>query len=182
MSKKGKAVIAVSSLLLILLIIWAVTNIPAVPEDISVPLDKRVVNFDGNSISEEKDGRVLWTINAEKIEMDIDTKNAALINVKAIFNFEDGRTLELTAAKANYEDKTSHLVIEDGVNGKSSDGGRFSCKEIEWLPSEDILVMKGEASLEYDKEQVKASADRIESSDGFRKFKATGKAHFEKGN
>ena len=42
--------------------------------------------------------------------------------------------------------------------------------------------MKGDARLEYEKEHVKAAADRIESSNGFKKFKAVGGAHFEKGN
>ncbi len=182
MSKKGKALVAISSVLLIILIVWAVTNIPEVPTEVRVPLDKRVVNFDGNTISEEKDGRILWTINAENIEMDVDTKDASLTNVKAVFNFEDGRTVELKAPKAVFIDKTHHLTITEGIEGKSSDGGKFSCQEIEWLSEEDMLAMKGDAKLEYEKDKLKASADRIESTNGFKKFKATGKAHFEKGN
>lgn len=182
MSKKGKAIVAISSVLLVILIVWAVTNIPNGPQNEPAPLDQRVVSFDGNTISQEKDGRILWTIKAEDIEMDIDTKNASLTNVKATFNFEDGRTVELTAPKATYEDKTHQLIVVNGVAGKSSDGGKFSCQEVEWLPAEDTLAMKGDARLEYEKEHVKATADRIESSNGFKKFKAVGGAHFEKGN
>ena len=49
-------------------------------------------------------------------------------------------------------------------------------------PTEDTLAMKGDARIEYEKEHVKVTADRIESTNGFKKFKAVGNAHFEKGN
>jgi lipopolysaccharide export system protein LptC len=44
-----------------------------------------------------------------------------------------------------------------------------------------MLAMKGDAKIEYEKEHIKASGDRIESTNGFTKFKAIGKAHLEKG-
>ncbi|MCR5176178.1 MAG: LPS export ABC transporter periplasmic protein LptC [Anaerovibrio sp.] len=182
MSKKGKAIIAVFSILLAVLIAWAVNNIPDGPDINRVPLEKRVVSFEGNTIQEEKDGRILWSITAANIEMDIDTKDASLTDVKAVFNFEDGRTVNLTAPKAIFNDKTHHLEVLNGVSGESSDGGRFSCTEIEWLAEKELLAMKGDASIEYEKEAVKASGDRIESANGFRNFKISGNAHLEKGN
>ncbi|ORU00937.1 protein of unknown function DUF1239 [Anaerovibrio sp. JC8] len=181
MNKKGKALIGIVSALLVILIVWAVNSIPEPPGD-GGELDKRVVNFDGNTIREEKDGRVIWTVTAESIDMDIDTKDVFLKDMKAVYNFEDGRNVELRAAKAIYRDKTHNLEILDGVEGQSSDGGKFSCKEVEWLHDKDMLVMKGEAKIDYEQAHVKASGDRIESSDGFNKFKVIGKAHLEKGN
>lgn len=181
MSKKGKAIVALSSVFLIILIVWAVTNIPEPPDTDPTPIEKRVVAFDGNTISQEKDGRVLWTIEAEDIEMDVDTKDATLKNVKGTFNFEDGRTVTLKAPKAVYEDKSHNLMVTGGITGASSDGGKFSCDEIEWLADKDVLAMKGNARVEYEKEKTKASGNRIESSNGFRKFKISGSAHIEKG-
>ncbi|MBO5588938.1 MAG: LPS export ABC transporter periplasmic protein LptC [Anaerovibrio sp.] len=180
MNKKGKALAGIFAVLLVGLIVWAVNGIPE-PPDVGDTPSQRIVNFDGNTISEEKNGKIIWTVTAENIEMDIDTKDASLINVKAVYNFEDGRTVELKAPKAIYKEKDHHLEITDGVEGKSSDGGKFSCKEVEWLSDKDMLAMKGDAKIEYEKEHIKASGDRIESTNGFTKFKAIGKAHLEKG-
>ena len=181
MNKKGKALAGVFAVLLLILIVWAVNGIPEPPADDGSGPSQRIVNFDGNTISEEKNGKIIWTVTAENIEMDIDTKDVALINVKAIYNYDDGRTVELKAPKATYQEKTHHLQVIDGVEGKSSDGGRFSCKEVEWLSDKDMLAMKGDAKIEYEKEHIKASGDRIESTNGFRKFKIIGNAHLEKG-
>ncbi|WP_027406027.1 LPS export ABC transporter periplasmic protein LptC [Anaerovibrio sp. RM50] len=182
MNKMGKVLAGVFAVLLVILIVWAVNGIPEPPEGDGQDPSQRVVNFDGNTISEEKDGKVIWTVTAEKMEMDIDTKDVALVNVKVTYNYNDGQTLELKAPKAIYQEKTHHLEVTDGVEGESSDGGKFSCKEVEWLPDKDMLAMKGEARIEYEKEHVKASGDRIESTNGFKKFRIIGKAHLEKGN
>ena len=120
MNKKGKALAGVFAVLLLILIVWAVNGIPEPPADDGSGPSQRIVNFDGNTISEEKNGKIIWTVTAEKIEMDIDTKDASLINVKAVYNFEDGRTVELKAPKAIYKEKDNRLAYRRGcVRGSS---------------------------------------------------------------
>ncbi|WP_297963455.1 LPS export ABC transporter periplasmic protein LptC [uncultured Anaerovibrio sp.] len=182
MNKTGKALVGVTLLLLAALIVWAVNSIPEPPEDSGTGPEQRIVDFDGNTISEERNGKIIWTVTAEDMKMDIDTRDVSLTNVKVTYNFDDGLTLVLKAPQATYTDSTHHLVIVNGVEGESSDGGRFSCKEMEWLSDQDMLAMKGDARIEYDKEQLKVYGDRIESTNGFTKYKAVGNAHLEKGN
>ena len=172
MNKKGKALAGIFAVLLVGLIVWAVNGIPE-PPDVGDTPSQRIVNFDGNTISEEKNGKIIWTVTAENIEMDIDTKDASLINVKAVYNFEDGRTVELKAPKAIYKEKDHHLEITDGVEGKSSDGGKFSCKEVEWLSDKDMLAMKGDGASAGDV-AVEFTAEDVIGSWEFTKGKTMG--------
>lgn len=181
MSRNKKILIGVLVLLLAVLGIWTVASVPTAPDD-EGPLEKRVMTYNGNTLSEEKDGKLLWEMTAETMEVDIDTQDASITNLDAKFYTEDGRVLEVKAPKANYVAKTKELKAGGGIKGDSTDGAHVRCDELEWKANEEKLTLIGNAKLERDSDKLKAEADRIESSDAFGKFKAMGHAHLEKGN
>ena len=98
MTKTHKILIGIVVAALAALCYWTVHTVPQ-PADDASPLEKRVMTYNGNTITEEKDGRKLWELTAESMEVDIDTQDASITNMDAKFYTEDGRTLHVTAPR-----------------------------------------------------------------------------------
>ena len=181
MTKNQKILIAIVLAVLAALCYWTVSTIPdRVTEE--VPLEKRVMTYDGNTLVEEKDGKKLWEMTAETMEVDIDTQDAAITNIDANFYAEDGRVLHVQAPKASYKAGEKFLTVEGGLKGDSTDGLHVKSDGLEWHAKDSKLALVGNAELQRDSDAVKAQGDRIESLDNFKKFKIIGHAHLEKGN
>lgn len=181
MTKTHKILIFIVLAALAALCIWTVQSVPQ-PADDAAPLEKRVMTYDGNVITEEKDGRKLWELTAQSMEVDIDTQDASIENMDAKFYTEDGRVLHVTAPKASYKAKDKFLTVEGGITGDSTDGAHLKADRLEWSAKENQLSLIGSAELQRDSDAIKAQGDKIESMDGFNKFKISGHAHLEKGN
>ena len=65
---------------------------------------------------------------------------------------------------------------------KGSDGATMTSREMSWEAAKSILAAVGDVKMARESDHLKASGERIESTDGFEKFKISGKAHIEKGN
>lgn len=181
MTRTNKFLIVIAVAALAALCYWTMQSIPK-PADDAAPLEQRVMTYSGNTITEERDGRKLWELTCESMEVDIDTQDAAITNMDAKFYAEDGRVLHVTAPTANYKAKDKFLTVEGGIKGDSTDGAHVVADKLEWKAKENQLALIGNAQLERDSDAVKAKGDRIESLDGFSKFKIIGHAHLEKGN
>lgn len=181
MNKNKKIIIGVLAAFLLGIIFWTVQTLPEVP-DAPNGLEKRIMTYNGNTISEEKNGRKIWEVSAETMEVDIDTQDAALTNMVARFYTEDGKTMEVKAPRATYTAKKKYLECFDGITGSGSDGEKVKCDKIEWNADNSRLALIGNAELEREKDHIKAKGDKIESTDNFNKFKIEGHAHLEKGN
>ena len=59
----------------------------------------QLVNFQGADLQEEKDGKLVWALSAEKIEYDPRTKAIVLTNLKGLF-YQDDVTTTITAPHA----------------------------------------------------------------------------------
>ena len=180
MEKKHKLLLAAGIALFAALVVWAVTTVPehpAVPEKPQV--DSKIMSYDGNEISEEKNGRKIWDLTAEHIEINIDTKDATLEKLSGHFYMEDGRVVEVKADKGTYTETSKDIAISGNVAVKNSDGTELTSDELRWDAAKEILSAIGNAKAT--KEDLLATGDRIESSDGFNKIKIIGKAHLAKG-
>ena len=181
MTKNQKILIAIVLAALAALCYWTVTTIPErITEE--APLEKRVMTYDGNTIVEEKDGKKLWEMTSESMEVDIDTQDAIINKIDAKFYTEDGRVLHVQAPKASYKAGDKFLTVEGGLQGDSTDGMHVKADGLEWHAKESKMALVGNAELQRDSDAVKAKGDRIESLNNFKKFKIIGHAHLEKGN
>lgn len=162
MTKTHKILIGIVVAALAALCYWTVNTVPQ-PADDASPLEKRVMTYNGNTITEEKDGRKLWELTAESMEVDIDTQDASITNMDAKFYTEDGRTLHVTAPKANYKANDKFLTVEGGIKGDSTDGAHLRADRLEWKAKENQLALIGNAELQRESDAVKAKGDRIEA-------------------
>ncbi|WP_026759476.1 LPS export ABC transporter periplasmic protein LptC [Selenomonas ruminantium] len=179
MDKKRKLWLGAGLAVFIAAIVWAVVTVPDTPSPDADPNSGRFMSYDGNVLSEEKNGRKIWDLTAEHIDVDVKTRDAKLEKLKGHFYAEDGRVVEVTADKGTYEDKTKNIVIAGNVDVKNSDGARLTSDELRWEAAKQLLAAVGSAKVT--KEDMLATGERIESSDGFNKVKVIGKAHLAKG-
>ncbi len=181
MSKQVKAIIAISIIILVCLIVWAVRSVPQPPDTDSVQVNT-VMKYDGNTIREEKNGKVIWELTADDISVDKDTQNAEMTNIKAKYYSEDGKEVGITAPHGRYENGSRNIKLDGGVKGETNDGAKLTSKELIWNAKASKLIAKGDAKIERESEHMKARGNTIESSNSFQRFKVKGKAHIEKGN
>jgi len=179
LNMRQKVLAGMGLLLFLGVVVWAVVTVPDPPEAEPEQGGQRLMTYDNNTISEEKNGRKIWELTAEHTEVDIDTHNTVMTGITGHFYAEDGRQAELKAESGSYDDKTKNIKLTGGIEVETSDGARLTSKELEWLGKEEILAAIGDARVT--KEDMLATGERIESGDAFNKIKITGKAHIEKG-
>ena len=83
------------------LIVWAVTSVPEIPQQTDEPTGPRIMSYMDNTLHEERDGRTIWQMTAEQMNVDIDTNDTGMVKIDGTFYSDDGRTLTL---KVKYGD------------------------------------------------------------------------------
>jgi lipopolysaccharide export system protein LptA len=111
--------------------------------------------------------------------VDVESKNVTFEKLTGKFYAKDGRTVEVHADGGNYDNETKDIAITGNVAITTSDGAKLSSKELRWTAKDELLAAVGDATAV--KDDMKATGDRIESTDGFNKIKIVGKAHLVKG-
>ena len=177
MSNRAKALAAVIAALAVGLVVWAVATVPDAPKIVPQP-ENKTMSYDGNTISEEKNGRKIWELTSEHIEVDVDTQDVTMQGITGHFYAEDGKVAELKAESGVYGGKSKDIKLTGGIVVTYSDGAILVSKEMEWKSQEEILTALGD--VKSVREDLLITADKIESSDSFNKVKAVGHAHLEK--
>lgn len=99
--------------------------------------------------------------------------------IEGAFYSEDGRTLTLHADEGHMDHETRDVVLTGSVNAATSDGASLMANELQWSSTEGTLTATGDAQVERD--DLRATGDRIMSMDEFRQFRIEGNARIEKG-
>ena len=176
---QSKWIYGAGAVILTGLTIWAIATVPEISQQTDEPSGPRVMSYADNTLSEERDGRTVWKMTAEKVNVDIDTNDAEMAKIDGTFYTEDGRSLTLKADKGHVDGGTRDVVLTGAIKATTSDGGLLRAKEVRWTAAEGRLTAGGDAELIHG--DVRATGDRIESTDGFQKFSVIGNAYIEKG-
>lgn len=158
---------------------WVVTTIPDAPPKTDEPEEKRIMSYEGNVLTSEKDGKIQWKLSAEKMSVDVDTQNAQMEGIEVIFYSEDGKEMRLTAPKGMYFHKEKNFGVYDGVKATTTEGAELTSGKLYWLNHEGGKLI-AEDKVEVKKDDFFASGDRMESKNGFSNFKIIGHAHVVK--
>ena len=176
---RSKWIYGGGAVLLTGLIIWAVADLPEIPTQTDEPSGPRIMSYADNRLSEERDGRTIWKMTAEKVNVDIDTNHTSMVKIDGTFYSDDGRTLTLKADEGRMDSKTRDIVLTGTIEATTSDGASLRAKQIKWRAADGSLTAEGDAELIRD--DMRATGDRIVSTDGFQKFSIFGNARIEKG-
>lgn len=139
----------------------------------------RSISYSGNSIIEEKDGKRLWELGAETIEVDPNTKQAIIKNLKGVFYQDNGGKLEIVALQAVYDTKTHDIVMNGQVKAVSADGATFTAESARWAGENRRIYGSGGVTVTRDDTVI--IGDRVESDANMQKVKVEGNARIRRG-
>lgn len=167
------------ALVLLALIVWAVRTTPEIPPAEPPADEPRIMSYQDNTLREERDGRTVWTLRAAQMNVDLDTQDTNMQGIEGTFYGEDGRTVTLKADMGYMDSGTRDVVLTGNMYAVTSDGARLRAKELKWTAAESSLAAVGDAEIVHG--DIRATGDRIVSSDEFQKFSILGNAYIEKG-
>ncbi len=152
---------------------------PEAPKEALPPKAPTIMTYEGNMISEEKDGHKVWQITAGTIEVDVDSSNVLVRDVKVTFYQADGKNIVLTAPQATLDNKSRDISLQGTVEAVSSDGATFSAEQADWISQQEHFTAKGKVRLT--REDTVITGDQLESDAKMEKIKVQGNARVIKG-
>ena len=179
MENKTKIFIGVLAILFVCLVTWVIRTTPTEPPPENKIEPPAVMEYEGNTLVEEKNGVKIWEITSDKIRVDANTNLAEFKGIHGKFFQEDGKVLEMTAIQGYYDQNTKNVHVEGDVVLKDGEGGKLTTVHLDWLSEEEMLVATEDVRIS--KEDMRAFADRAESMNGFQKFLLKGNARILKG-
>lgn len=152
---------------------------PKQPEAVETGAPQKIgLSFSGNTITEEKNGRKVFELSAETIEMNPDTKDIILKTLTAVFYSEDGKTVTLTGLEGLLNGQSHSLTIQGEVTAQSSDGATLQAGKIRYEPQEEKFY--GENGVIVERPDARLTGDRLESDKDLTQLKVAGRAHIVK--
>ena len=180
MSTRGKILAATLVILFVCLVVWVVRTTPDTPP----PLEKfdppTVMEYEGNILTEEKDGVIIWELSCDKMRIDSITQNVELEGIKAkFFQHDEEKAWELTAKTGAYYQSDGIIHVEGDVVVTSTDGAKLQSDKLEWISADEKLIATGNVRIA--KDDMHAFGDTAYSNDNFKHFGLLGHAKILKG-
>ena len=174
-NKKLIAIVAAIVLALIGLIVYIMKD----SGDVGTTQNQngQLVNFQGADLQEEKDGKLVWALSAEKIEYDPRTKAIVLTNLKGLF-YQDDVTTTLTAPHAVLTGDRNSLDIDQGATATNTDGAEFKTDALHFDNKTKTLTSK--SAFTYNGKDITLTGDKLEGNMSLKKIKAIGNAKLTK--
>lgn len=159
---------------------WAFSAAPP-PEPDAPPETEppAALTYHGNTLSEEKDGKKVWELTADVIELDANANRTILKGVRGTFYQENGESLTLRAPEAVYEIEEKNIAMTGGATAVSSDGAELTADRMLWEGAAEKF--SGEGNVRLTRGDTLLVGDKIESGDGFERVIVTGNARIVKG-
>lgn len=179
MNNKGKLALLAFAAMLIGLVVWAVRTTPPTPVPQEPKQASKTMKYSNNTIKEESNGKIIWEMTAEEIEVDNVTQDVTFKKLSGKFYQTNGTVVSVEAPQGVSQAKEKILKLDGGVKTATSDGAKMDTQTLQWNSASAMLT--GEGNVTITKEDVIAVGDKIESADGFQNFKLMGNAHITKG-
>ncbi len=179
MDNKLKILMSVGAIFFVCLVVWTIRTTPKAPPIIETVEPPATMEYEGNTIVEEVNGKKIWEITSDRIRVDTANQNVEFETINGKFYQEDGRVLELTANEGNYNQKTRDIHVEGEVKVVDSDGSTLTSEELNYTGKDGTIIALD--NVQITKDDLRAFGDRAESSDGFQHFFLKGHARVQKG-
>ncbi len=175
MKKKITAVIA----LFVVLIggfIWYISDEgPDITQKVKEQVPDRMMTYSGNVLKEEKNGKLIWEVTAENMQIDIQTNAVSMKNMKGTFYREDGTITELSAKEASYNQKKNIITMKGSIEASQSDGGKLKADKARYDGKKKHLYCDG--NVEVNKDGYLVTGDHLVADHTTGKVRVDGNAH-----
>ena len=163
MSTRNKILAGLLVLSIVCLVVWVVKTTPNAP----LPRNKidppTVMEYAGNTITEEKDGVIIWEMTCKRMLIDTITQNMELIGVTGKFYQRDEKNTvwNLKAEHGIYYQTQDAIYVEGNVTVTNTNGAELLCDKLEWFDNDGKLIANGNVKVD-DGDGTKIAADKID--------------------
>ncbi|MBQ7453799.1 MAG: LPS export ABC transporter periplasmic protein LptC [Selenomonadaceae bacterium] len=180
MSTRSKILAAIVVIFFVCVGVWVVRTTPNEPPPQEKFDPPTVMEYEGNTITEEKDGVIIWELTCDKMRIDTITQNMELEGVHGKFYQHDPeKSWELTAKKGVYYQVDETVYVEGEVNVTNSDGAKLQSDRLEWFSKDEKLIATGNVKIA--KDDMRAFGDTAYTDNNFKHFGLIGHAKVLKG-
>lgn len=139
------------------------------------------MSLSGTSINEEENGKKIWELGAETMEVNPQTKIVTLKNLKGILYTHDGGKIELTAVNALVDPTTRNLTVDGQPQPRAvtDDGAVFTAAQMHYDGQGGQFYGTGGVTVTRDDTVI--TGDQLTGDTGLTKIKVQGNAHIRKG-
>ncbi len=175
MSTRNKILAGLIVIFFVCLVVWVVKTTPTTPppqEKIEPPT---VMEYEGNTIVEEKDGIIFWELTCDKMLVDTITQNMELIGVRGKFYQHDEKDTvwNLTGARGVYYQNDKMVFVEGDVIVTNSEEAELHGDKLEWFSEEEKLIATGNVKIK-NSDGAKLASDKVDWFVKEEKVTATG--------
>ncbi|EGO62926.1 LPS export ABC transporter periplasmic protein LptC [Acetonema longum] len=160
-----KSMIAVATVFVVLIggIIYyfAREEKPEIIQHETVVKEQPDLKFGGASIVEEQDGRKLWELKSDDIQISAKDKKVYFGNLTAVFHREDGTIVTLEARKGILDSTTKNIQLEGDIKAVSPDGATFMAPLAEF--KNDIRCLFATGGVRLIRGDTVITGDKLES-------------------
>ena len=181
MKKKTIAIYALAGLLLVGCLYYFFRAEGITPEASSAKTPaKQEVLFENTALVEEKDGKRLWELNAEAVNVDVTAKKVNLTKVNATFYREDGSKVNVVAHSGIADIAKQEVFLNGEVTAVSAaDGATFTAPHVRWAG--EIRWFFAEGGVKLVRDDTVITGDKLDSDVNMEKVKVRGNAKVRKG-
>ena len=143
MSTRGKILAATVIIFIVCVVVWAIRTTPSAPPPIEKVDPPKLMEYEGNTIVEEKDGLVIWELTCSKMRIDSITQIFEMDDVVWKFHQRDEdkeKIWELKAKKGTYYQIEKFIHAEGDVSVTNTDEDELLCDHLEWHIEKEILT------------------------------------------
>jgi LPS export ABC transporter protein LptC len=150
---------------------------PDVSRSISQP--KQEISFEKTAMVEEKNGKRLWELSAEAVNMDSKANKVYLTNVKGIFYSENGGSVNIIARKGVADTLTKEIFLEGEVTAVTNEGATFTAPNARW--SGELRLFHANGGVKLTRGDTVMTGDTLDSDVDLEKVKIRGNAKVVRG-
>lgn len=175
MKKKITAVIALAVVLIGGFIWYVMGEGPSISKTVKEQVPDRMMSYSGNVLKEEKNGRLVWEVTAETMQVNTQTNVVSMQKMKGKFYREDGVVIELTAEEATYNQKKELITMKGSIEASESDGSSMKADAAKYDAKKKRLYCSG--NVEVNKDGYLVTGDRMTADQVTGKVRVDGNAH-----
>lgn len=131
------------------------------------------ITFTGSELKEEQDGKVIWHVKADTVEIDSKTKAVSMNQMVGTF-YRDGTTLTVTALTGTVTGDRKRIDLKGGVKAVNTEGAVFTTEEVEFDNEKKIFTSK--TPFTYTNNDTSISGDALVAEMVLERITAKGNA------
>ena len=180
MNAREKLLAVTVIIFFVCVVVWVVRTTPKEPPPVEKVDPPTTVEYEGNTIVEEKDGQILWELTCSKMVIDSVTQNAELDDVIWKFSqHEQNKIWELKSDKGIYYQAEKFIHVEGNVNVTNNDGAQLLSDKMDWYFEKQILTATGNVSVDNN-DGAKLWSDKLDWFVAEERLIATGNVKISK--